>query len=58
MAQRKLKILTISPGVKAVDQMLNLDDSQKMDEVHIFFSRPLNSLEFEGLVATIERGLK
>ena len=61
MGTRKLKITTITPGVEPSTNegtLGSLFDKDKMDEVHIYFSRPLTPLEFSGVTAAIEKAIR
>ena len=49
--RRKLSITTLSAGV-------NRQDGDAMDEMLLFFNRPLTNLEFAGLQAKIEEAMK
>lgn len=56
MASRKLKIMTASPGVHDA-KGLELCDEDKMDEMHLFFNRPLKRLEWDGILRAVEHAV-
>ena len=61
MGVRRLKITGIHPGIvdaKNWNPSLGFQGEEKMDEIHIFFSRPLSALEFSGIQGAIERAVK